>query len=75
MAGVNQYINYDDIKDSKEGTILIKCYHNGNRWLCPDPKHTILCDKIDQWCNASSGIQYKEILITEGHYFRLTSSH
>jgi hypothetical protein len=66
-----QYFNYDDIKDSKGGEVTIKCYNNGNKWLCPNPKDEIICERIDQWYNASHGIQYKEISISNNLYVQL----
>ena len=69
-----QYIDYNKIKDSNEGTIKIKCYNNGNKWLCPDPKNEDLCDAIENWYNSCHWIQYKEIYITDETYANFISN-
>lgn len=59
------YINYDKIKNSTEGDILVKCYYNGNRWICPNPNNRKLCEYIHSWYESTHNVTYKEIKITK----------
>ncbi len=68
MSQMIQYIDYDKIKDSKDGTVKVKCYNNGNKWMCPNPKNEDFCYMMENWYSSTHNIEYKEIYITEELY-------
>lgn len=61
---MTDYINYEKIKDSKEGDIIVKCYYNGIKWICPNPNNVKLCDDVYQWYTSSHKIFCVDIKVT-----------
>ena len=65
---MSSYINYDKIKNNKEGDILVKCYFTGKKWLCPDPKNIQLSENMYGWYMSSHNIIYSVVMITDEMY-------
>jgi len=58
------FLDYDKIKDSNDGDIVVKCYNNGIKWICPDPNNDKLSWRVENWYLSTHNIQYKEVKIT-----------
>jgi hypothetical protein len=67
---MDKFLDYDRIKESKEGPIVVKCYYNGIKWVCPDPKNKKLCDNVQNWYMSSRNIDCIEILISDELYIQ-----
>lgn len=58
------YLDYEKIKESKEGDIIVKCYYNGIKWICPNPNNETSCENVYQWYISSHKIECVEIKAT-----------
>jgi hypothetical protein len=65
-----EYIDYNMISKIKykaikgEDNIKVKCFYNGDKWICPNPFNTNLCNEIENWYNSSHCMKLREILMS-----------
>lgn len=64
-----EYIDYDKIKNFKykitedQTYITVKCFFNGNKWICPNPYAEKLCDYIENWYMSTECIKTRSIVM------------
>ena len=64
-----EYVDYDRIKDFKykmtgdEKYVTVKCFFNGEKWLCPNPHAEELCNSIENWYMSTEYIKTRLIVM------------
>lgn len=65
------FMNYEAIKnrsDPKEGTIIVRCYHSGLYYVCPDPLDKKRREDHQYKLSMGGFISYEDITITGKTY-------
>lgn len=64
-----EYIEYERIKDMKykipkgkqKEFVVVKCYHNGEKWTCPNPLNKQISEYIENWYNSTHAVRLRQI--------------
>jgi hypothetical protein len=62
-----EYVDYDLIKNIKykinkdEKHVKVKCFYNGNKWVCPNPLNNNLCEYVENWYSSTHLVKMREI--------------
>jgi len=74
-----EYIDYNIISKIKykavkgENNIKVKCFYNGDKWICPNPFNTDLCNQVENWYNSSHCMKLREILMSMEQFKNIVS--
>jgi hypothetical protein len=73
-----EYFDYDTIKNLKyeilpdTKTVTIRCYFNGERWLCPNPNCEQLCHYLHAWYESTHEMRLKIITLPKDKFDKET---